>query len=236
MKNAVVALAAWVCIALPAAAHPGQNETPKTTKEERAVSPYHNIKVNGPFEVTLVSGTAGTLTLKGETGMLSQITTTVTDGTLSITLAEGYTLPEKKHVEITVPFETMNRIDLVGNGCINIDKTIKTDVKVTVDGCGTISLKTASANVEAWVLGPGQLKIKGSADIFTCKIIGCGSVQGYDLEAKNVTAQISGPGAIEIDCTKAITGKINGNGSISFTGNPAEKDLKRSGSGEFTML
>jgi hypothetical protein len=200
------------------------------------VGAYTNIKVNGPFNVTLVSGDAGTLTLKAEKGMLALVTTEVIDGTLTIALAEGQALPDKKQVKVRVPFTAMGQIDLVGSGCIDVEKTLKTDVKLTVDGCGTISLKAYNTNVEAWILGPGKIVAKGSATNFTGKIIGAGSINASGLEAQNVTALISGSGDIQADCTKAIVGRINGNGSITCTGKPAQKDLKRSGSGEFTML
>jgi len=235
MKKAAIAFAAWVCIALPAAAHQAPISQ-KNTKQERKLTAYQNIKVDGPFEITLVSGEPGTITLNGEAAMLTQIVTTVTDGTLSIALTEGFIVPEKNHVEIKVPFTALGRIELKGNGSIDVDKTIKTDIKVSVDGCGTIALKTSTTNVEAWVLGAGEVKLRGSAQNFTCKIIGCGSVHAYDLEATNVTALLSGPGEVQANCTQAITGRIKGNGTITFTGNPLIKDLKRSGSGAFTML
>jgi Putative auto-transporter adhesin, head GIN domain len=235
MKKAAVLLAAWVCFALPAAAHTG-GETAKTIKEQRQVGTYQNIKADGPFKITLVGGNAGTLTLKGETDMLSLITTTVTNGTLNIELTEGRALPPNQKVEIKVPFTLLNRIDLKGSGSIDVEKTIKNNVKVTVDGCGSIHLKTNTADVEACLLGQGEIKVKGTATNFTCKIIGCGNITAYGLESQNVMACISGSGTIQTSCTKNLTGRINGSGNIVFSGNPAVKDLKRSGQGEFTML
>jgi hypothetical protein len=235
MKKAALLLAAWVCFALPATAHP--TVTPaKSVKQERQMGKYENIKVDGPFKVTLTGGTSGTISLKGEEEMLALVNATVNQGTLSITLAEGKALPPTQKVEISVPFTVLNRIDLVGSGSITTDKTIKNDIKVTVDGCGSISLKAKTANVEACLLGQGQIKVNGAAQNFTCKIIGCGHIMAYGLDADTVTACISGSGTIETECRKSLTGRINGNGSIAFTGNPKTKDLKRSGQGEFTMI
>ncbi len=235
MKKAAVLLAAWVCFALPATAHT-VGETAKTTKEQRQVGDYQNLKVDGPFKVTLVGGDAGTLTLKGETEMLSLITTTVSNGTLDISLAEGRELPATQKVEIEVPFKLLNRIDLKGSGSIDVNKTIKNKVKVTLDGCGSISFRADTSDVETCLLGQGEINVKGVAKNFTCKIIGCGHITGYQLDADNVTACISGSGTIQTACNKKLTGRINGSGNIVFSGNPEAKDLRRSGQGEFTML
>ncbi|KOS05540.1 hypothetical protein AM493_05450 [Flavobacterium akiainvivens] len=234
MKKAALLLAAWVCIALPATARTLGN--PTKTKIERQVGTYENLKVNGPFKVILTTGTPGTLSLSGENEMLALITTTVTDGTLVIELAEGKTLPQTQKVEIKVPFTTLNRIDLVGTGHIEADKAIKNDVRVSIDGCGSIKLKTSTENVEACLLGQGEIKVTGNATNFTAKIIGCGHIMAYDLTAQDVKACVSGSGTIEANCRHALTGRINGSGNIVFSGTPKIKDLMRSGQGEFTML
>jgi hypothetical protein len=233
MKTALL-LAAWICFALPATAHTQQ--TPKPAKEERTVGTYQNIKANGPFKVTLVNGEPGTLTLNGEAQMLDIITTEVTDGTLQIYLADGKALPLTQKVEIKVPFKQLDRIDLVGSGQIDVNRTIRNDIKVTLDGCGSINLKAYNDNVDACVLGQGEIRLEGNTDNFTCKIIGCGHIAAYSLDAENVKACISGSGTIETECKTALTGRISGNGNITFSGNPDKKDLMRSGQGEFTML
>lgn len=233
MKTALL-LAAWVCFTLPATAR--TQETPKPVKEERQVGTYENIKVNGPFKVTLINGEPGELTLNGEAPMLDIITTEVTDGTLQIYLAEGKALPPTQKVEIKVPFKQLNRIALIGSGQIDVNRTIRNDITVTLDGCGSINLTAYADTIETCLLGQGEIRVEGHTDNFTCKIIGCGHIAAYDLDAENVKACISGSGTIETECKKSITGRIQGSGNIAFSGNPDKKDLMRSGQGEFTML
>lgn len=206
-------------------------------KEKHQVTTYTKLKVNGPFEVDLVSGEPGTISIEGDENILQLTTIEVAEGILSIsTQNEQPVNPSRGNkIRIKVPFKSMEHIALIGCGSINSGRTLKSEnFKATVDGPGTINATIKADNTEVWVLGSGTINISGTSQKFTCRIAGSGTVKANGLEAKNVIASVSGAGEAKVNSTKAITGRIVGSGNIAFSGRPEETDLKFSGSGNFT--
>ncbi|RWX01511.1 head GIN domain-containing protein [Flavobacterium cerinum] len=198
---------------------------------------YTKLKVNGPFEVDLVYGEPGTISIEGYENILHLTTMEVTEGTLSIsTRNEQPVNPSRGNkIRIKVPYNRMEHVALIGCGSINSRRTLKNEnFKATVDGPGTINATIKAENTEVWVLGSGTINICGTSQKFICRIAGSGTVKANGLEAKNVIASVSGAGEAKVNSTKAIKGRIVGSGNIAFSGRPEETDLKFSGSGNFT--
>ncbi len=210
--------------------------TGKSIKEKREMGGYDKISVTGNFEVTVVSGEAGTITLEGEENLIEFITTTVTDGRLDISSGNHYLVPSpNKKITVKVPAGQLGEIALKGSGTIDAKNKIKGNVKVLLDGSGSIELYVAANDVKACVLGSGQITIDGRAETFDCRVVGSGTIKAYGLKAPAVSAIVSGSGNVEANSSKAIKGRISGSGNIACTGEPSETDLKHSGTGTFSM-
>lgn len=203
-------------------------------KENREITTYNKISVNGFFEVELVPAENNTVLIEGDENIINILTTEVKDGTLFIsTVNEQPVIASRKHkIKFKVPYSTLQEISLIGCGTITSNKIIKSDnFKVTVDGPGSIALSIKAVHIDSWVLGSGTINIKGTAQKFMCKVVGSGNIKGYGLNAENVVAFISGSGNAQVNSTTAISGKIIGTGNITFSGEPKEKALKLLGSG-----
>ncbi|QEE50325.1 DUF2807 domain-containing protein [Flavobacterium alkalisoli] len=208
----------------------------KKVKEQRTVTEFTSLRVDGPFEVQLVSGTTGSITLEGCENILQLVETDVTDRTLTIHLPKGINFKAHKNnkVKIKIPYYTsLNEVYLKGSGTITANPTLKTNMKVMLEGAGSIDLDLYAAQGEACVLGSGTIKLTGAIQDFQCKVIGSGSLEAKKLECANVDVTVSGSGNADIVCNKAITGKISGSGNVIVDGNPKTQDLKRQGGGEF---
>lgn len=208
----------------------------KKVKDQRTVTEFTSLRVNGPFEIQLVSGTTGTITLEGSENIVSLITTDVTDRTLTIELPKGVKFKAHKNnkVKIKIPYYTsLSNIYLKGAGTITANHTLNTNMRVMLEGPGSINLDLYAAKGEACVLGSGNIKLTGAVQDFECKIIGSGSLEAKKLECVNVDVTVSGSGNADIVCNQAITGKISGSGNVIVAGNPKTQDLKRQGGGEF---
>lgn len=206
-------------------------------KEKHQVTAYTKLKVNGPFEVDLISGEPGAITIEGDENIVHLTTMEVNDGVLLITTQNEQAVNPSRgnKIRIKVPFNRMEHIALIGCGSITSKRTLNNEnFKATVDGPGTINATIKAENTEVWVLGSGTINICGTSQKFTCRVAGSGTVKAKGLEAENVSASVSGAGEAKVNSTKAITGRIVGSGNIAFSGRPEETDLKFSGSGNFT--
>ena len=85
----------------------------KVVTIERSVGEYDEIAVAGWFDVDIVNGTEGELSLKGEENLLEYIKTEVKNGKLTIKVKKGYNLQSsnwKEGILVTVPVESVNSV------------------------------------------------------------------------------------------------------------------------------
>lgn len=205
---------------------------------ERSVGDYDGIGVSGWFNVELVDGKEGELTLKGDENLLEHIVTEVENGKLTIKTEKGYNLQPsswKQKVLITVPVEHISSIALSGSGDIVGRKTLKADTfKTAMSGSGDITLAVQASSISASMSGSGDITLSGRTNDFDATISGSGDIKAYDLEADNVDATISGSADIKVTAKKRLKARVSGSGDISYRGNPEKLDTKSSGSGSIS--
>lgn len=206
--------------------------------ENRSTDDYGSISISGFFDVTLVDGKEGKLTLKGEENLLEHIVTEVKNGNLVVKVENGLNLNPsswKEGISITIPVESIEALTLSGSGDIVGKKTIESkDFSTDISGSGDISLSLRAENVSASISGSGDMDLNGSATNLEIRVSGSGDVKAYGLEVQNVNATISGSADIQVTATASIKARVSGSGDITYRGNPTKIDTKSSGSGDVT--
>lgn len=207
---------------------------------ERSTGDYDAIAISGWFDVDLVGGNEGEISLKGEENLLEHIITEVKDGKLVIKVEKGLNLKPstwKDGIRITVPVESIDAISLSGSGDIVGKTTIKTDnFKTAMSGSGDITLTIESRTLEATMSGSGDIMLSGSTSDFEATISGSGDIKAYELEADHVNATVSGSADIKVTANKSLKARVSGSGDIHYKGNPEKVDTKTSGSGDITKV
>lgn len=211
----------------------------KVITEERSTGDYNSIAVAGWFDVALVDGREGELTLEGEENLLEYIITEVKNGKLTVKVKKGYYLKssswDKGNINITIPFESINALSMSGSGDIVGKKTIKaTDFETSMSGSGDMELTVEATNATVSVSGSGDMSLAGTAKNVEIKISGSGDIKAYDLSADNVTATVSGSADIKVTANEVLTARVSGSGDIYYRGNPKKVDSKTSGSGDIS--
>ena len=206
---------------------------------ERNVSDYDELAVSGWFDVDLVDGREGELTLKGDENLLQHIITEVNNGKLIIKVEKGLNLKPSSTsngIHITVPVESIDELSLSGSGDIVGKKTIKTSkFKAAMSGSGDITLDIESNSMTAAMSGSGDMNLSGSTGNLDVTISGSGDIRAYDLDADNVEATISGSADIKVTAKESLKARVSGSGDISYRGNPKKVDTKTSGSGDISQ-
>jgi hypothetical protein len=209
-----------------------------TVTIERSTGDYDEIGVSGWFDVNLVDGSEGQITLRGEENLLEHIITEVKDGKLSIRVEKGYNLKPsswKEGIAITVPVEKISALALSGSGDIVSKKTLRADnFSTAMSGSGDITLDLEVGSLSTSMSGSGDITLRGTAKDFEATISGSGDIKAYDLEADNVDATVSGSADIKVTAHKMLKARVSGSGDISYRGNPEKIDTKTSGSGDIS--
>ncbi len=204
----------------------------------RTTGEYDAIAVSGWFDVNLVDGAEGKLTLTGESNLLEYIITEVNNGKLVIKTEKGVNLKPSSWnngIVITVPVESVDAIALSGSGDIVGKTTIRTNnLDTAMSGSGDITLDIDADTVSASMSGSGDIMLSGSTRDFDATISGSGDIKAFDLEADNVDATVSGSADIKVTANKMLKARVSGSGDITYKGNPEKLDTKTSGSGDIS--
>lgn len=206
------------------------NGTIKT--ETRKVSNYDKISVAGSFDVKLIKGMEGSITVKADENLMEYIVTEVKNGYLKIRIKKDFNISTNKTILVTVPFETINAISLAGSGDVYSEETIdSSDLKLSLAGSGNLNLNVSSKNLSSNIAGSGNMTLNGNSNEFNCSIAGSGNVNGYELKALVATVKIAGSGNVKINAVNEIQAKNVGSGNIYYSGNPSVEKISSVGSG-----
>ena len=210
----------------------------KVVTIERSVGDYDYVSVAGWFDVELVDGEEGEISLKGEENLLEYIKTEVKNGDLVIKTKKGVNLQPsswKDGIVVTVPVESINGTSLSGSGDVIGKTTLKADdFKTSISGSGDIELDVEANTLKASMSGSGDIRLSGKATDFDVSVSGSGDIKAYDLQAEFVTAQVSGSADIKVTAKQSLKARVSGSGDISYKGNPKKIDTKSSGSGDIS--
>ncbi len=198
----------------------------------RSVGAYDKVSVGGSFDVKLIAGTEGKLTIKIDENLLEYLITKVEDGKLKIKWKKGINISTSKGILVTVPFKDIEAVTLSGSGDVYSEDMIKsTDFKAVLSGSGDLKLAIKANYLYSAISGSGNIGLSGSADKLEYSISGSGNINGYELVSSEAEVRISGSGGIKTNVTENLKARIAGSGNIYYKGNPKRQDTKVSGSG-----
>ena len=200
--------------------------------EKRKTSAYDGVGVGGSFDVVLVKGKEGNLTIEGEKNLLPYIITEVKNGMLKIKVKKGVNIRMTRKLVVTVPVREIEKVSLGGSGNIKGKVLLKSEnLDLAIGGSGNIDVEVDAENLKTSIAGSGDVFISGKTDYMKCSIAGSGSVKAYELEAKSVKASIAGSGSVRATVTDEIKASIAGSGSVYYKGDPPKVKSTSAGSG-----
>ena len=194
---------------------------------------YSGISVGGPFDVALVSGKEGNITIKGEENILEYIETKVTNGTLTIKKKNNLNIRMSRNarVLITIPVESINAIRLSGSGSLSSSKTLKSNhLKIRISGSRNLELGLEVESLSVRTSGSSNIKLIGNARNLDVRSSGSSYYKTYELEVDYASFVMSGSSNCEITVNESLNAKLSGSANVKYRGNPSKLHSKASGS------
>jgi len=199
----------------------------------RTIDEFDSVALVGSFDLNLVDGDEGKITINAEENLIPYIITEVEGGELKVKFKKNINVRTYKKIVITIPFEEIDGVVLSGSGDIVSEKTIEANTfEVSLSGSGDITLDVEANNIETNISGSGDVKLSGKTKNFDCAISGSGDIHGYELEVTNLKAAIAGSGNIKATVLNKIEAGIAGSGDIYYKGKPKYIDVGSVGSGD----
>ena len=209
----------------------------KVISEKRTTASYDGIAITGFFDVELVSGKEGNITIKGEENLLPYIKVEVVDKVLKISTEKNKYISTSKGSEIVivVPFESIDQVSLTGSGDVVTKNSIKSkSFSAKLIGSGDMNLDVESNDFDVNLSGSGDMVLTGKTENFNSNLNGSGDIDAGGLKAKNVKATVSGSGDNTVFCSESLHARVSGSGDIEYKGDPKKKDTKVNGSGNIS--
>lgn len=201
----------------------------------KTTADYDEILAGGFFDVALVAGKEGNITIKGEENLLEYINVEVENGTLKIHVNNDKSIEcsSNKTIIITVPVEKIGKIKFAGSGDIYTKDAINaTNLELSLTGSGDMKIETNATNLSASLKGSGDVILSGKTTELELNLVGSGDIDSSKLNSDNAKAKVAGSGDIKVKCTKNLNAAVAGSGSIHYKGKPESIDKVVNGSGE----
>lgn len=215
--------------------------------QNRKVSKFTGIRIEGSPTVRFVQGNKFDVKVKGRKDLVDKIKTGVEGNTLIVSLKSKISFSFFKNNRNHMPVIYVTSPDLVGvelagsgdfisDGPIDTDRlvvkmagsgdvdfngnVICDDLRVELNGSGDVDLK----NVDALT---SSLKLIGSGDI---------DVKQKNVERTNIQLIGSGDIKVEFDKCRDVESNIAGSGDVTLKGNITGRiDKSKAGSGDYTI-
>lgn len=200
---------------------------------KRTTAEYDKIMVGGSFDVVLVKGKEGDITIEGEENIIPYLETEIDGDVLKIGYKRNININTNRKLTVTVSIRKIEAISLGGSGKITAKDPIKTsELSVNLGGSGDIDIAIDAKEVRGKIGGSGDIKLTGVATSFSSSIAGSGSIKAYDLTVNTANITIAGSGSVRLTVNDEIQSKIVGSGSVFYKGNPPRINTRAMGSGK----
>ncbi|MES2298196.1 MAG: head GIN domain-containing protein [Pseudomonadota bacterium] len=211
------------------------------------------VELSGPLDMTLRQGATASLTVHGEERLLPNVATTQDGKTLRIgttgimlmhrqPLKVDLVLPSIEHLIIrgsgdsTINGFSGEKLDmqLLGSGNVVFNGRFR-QIAAGVRGSGDLELNGGNSDkVNVELAGSGQMTVVGSCKEFKAQQSGTGELDAKHMTAEKVSVDVHGSGNSNVQAKHSAAVTLRGSGDITVYGNPNERDVNRTGSGEVT--
>ena len=109
-----------------------------------------------------------------------------------------------------------------------------TDLQILdVNGDGDVTIRGLDgASLEIEVRGDGAITLDGQLDRLTLDLSGDVSVSAEDLAVEELRLEDTGDGDVVVQVADTVTGKVDGEGTVTIIGDLATIDVQQNGNGK----
>lgn len=200
------------------------------------VSDFKGIDVSGGFDVTLVQGNTGSLTLTAQKNLFDHIKVEVENGTLKVYTRNNLMATQPMKARIT--FKSIDNLKVSGGGDVNSETPLNLEaLDLSVSGGGDFSSVINSEEIKCHISGGGNAEIGGKTKTFNIEVSGGGDVKS-DVNARIIYCRIAGGGDLYFkneDKTSEADIDINGGGNMDLKIDAEKLKCSITGGGDATL-
>lgn len=222
----------------------GQTAFAQVTKKVLDLPEFKSIYVNSNYTVYLKQTNKQEVTVEALTEIFSVSDIKVVDGILMVNIERKPESPNKSlwakiddiklnpTMKLYVTMKNIEDLQVNGGGKIIAENSLATgNIKLAVNGNGSMDIDLKGDIVKADVTGSGSIALRGYATSLEALISGSGTINGYNCPMDNAKIKVSGSGICEVNVTNTIDAVVAGSGLVKHKGNTKTAQKKIYGSG-----
>ncbi|WP_229260256.1 head GIN domain-containing protein [Duganella alba] len=210
-----------------------------------------SVELSGPIDLILMQGPAASLRVRGEQRSLANIET-VQDGRELHIGTKGMLLNPRHRLQVELVLPSLEELVVSSSGDTKVSGFNGEQLELQLHGSGNVTFSgryrslTAGAhgsgnlnlnagsteNVELEMVGSGQITASGSCKVLNAELTGSGDLDARHLAAEKVTVNLKGSGTSHVFAKQSADLTLRGSGDIRVLGNPDQRNVSRTGSGD----
>ncbi|RHW18677.1 DUF2807 domain-containing protein [Sphingomonas gilva] len=191
-----------------------------------SVTDFDRIRVEGPFRITVTTGSAVTARAEGDQRALDGLVLRVDGRTLVVRMGDrgwgGYPgeTPPPPSIRLTAP--NLRAAVVTGGAVLDISAMKAPRVDLTLTGSGSITAPAIEADrLVASLMGTGRLVMGGRALIASVQSRGAGDIDASALAVGDLTVNSESAGEAKFNAERSVRVVSLGAGAISVAGDAA---------------
>jgi len=208
----------------------------KVISEDRQVSDFQRIILQGSGELIIEQGSREALTIEAEDNLLPVLTSEVQNGTLTLSSKRGMSIQPTKPIRYHLQVKDLSGLEISGSGKAQMEKLEGDSLHLRISGSGDVTIQEIDVNeLGVTISGSGEVQAAGTADKLSVNVSGSGTCRLEDLQSQQAEVTISGGGDITVWVEEQLDVRVSGSGNVSYYGKP-QTNTRISGSGELKDL
>ncbi|HEY3372943.1 MAG TPA: head GIN domain-containing protein [Prolixibacteraceae bacterium] len=206
------------------------------SRQTRTVSEFHGISVSTGIDLFLTQKNTQEVSVEAGEHDLDHLVTEVEDGILKIYMKDNSMLHlnwNQESPKVYVSFKTLDKLkasagsDVASQSVLNLDKL---DIDASSGSDVKLELNASELNVES--SSGSDINLKGKANFLRISASSASDIKAADFQTKKCNADASSGSDIRIYVTEQLEAHASSGSDISYSGNPAHKDIKESSGGD----
>lgn len=189
-----------------------------------SVGSFERVRIDGPFEVRIVTGGSPNAKASGDRQMLERLTIAVNGSVLTVRMGNsGWgEMPQARPSGppvITLSTPRLTSLAISAGARASVTRMATQRIDLSVIGAGTLTLDRADADeLRASLMGSGTVTIGGRANRATLLTDGPGTIDASTMTVNDLTVQMAGAGETKAAARYTAQVTTTGLGRVTVTG------------------
>ncbi|PKV51778.1 putative autotransporter adhesin-like protein [Aquimarina sp. MAR_2010_214] len=205
--------------------------------QERAISSFNEIIINGVYNVYLTQGAKESVKVETDENLQEVVVIKNKGNALVLNRKKGIKVKKKTKMNVYVTLKDIEKLEVRGVGNVKTSSKLSLNaLDVEASGVGNTSLELDCKKLDGEISMVGNFTLKGKVAEVILNNNGTGALRAFDLVAQKLEINNSGIGKVEVNAQQEISITSSGIGSVYYKGDAKTTKLDHRGMGKIKKV